>query len=140
MFNLKDGKMDKKVTIANVSDAVVWNIVYLMQLRELPTESPSDELRLQALYWLIEFRKQMLNVLKEKIQRRYLMAANSTAWQGLRKKGEFFSTYGDLLEQTKSEKDELVRNCEMSIYGCILFHVVTQVILVLEIQVCRYRH
>ena len=34
MFNLKNGKMDKKITIDNVSDAVVWNIVYLIELHQ----------------------------------------------------------------------------------------------------------
>lgn len=111
-ISLSNGKMDKKVTIDIVSDAVVWNIVYLMELRELPTESPPHELRLQALLWLIDFRKQMLNLLREKIQRRYLMAANSKAWEGLRKTGEFFTTYSDLIEKTKTEKEELVSGCE----------------------------
>ena len=108
LLSFQSGKMDKKITIANISDAVVWNVVYLMELKDLPTASPTDELRNQTTLWLIEFRKQILNIVRDKIKQRYLMAANSTEWVGLRQTGTYFTTYGDLLERTKTVKDELV--------------------------------
>ena len=112
MLNLENGKMDKKLTIEHVSDAVVWNIVYLTKLCDLPTESPPLYLREQALLWLTEFKKEMMTILKEKIRRHYLQMANSKAWEGVRQNGDFFTTYGDLLEKTKDEKSELVSEHE----------------------------
>ena len=110
LLRFEKGKMDKKLEIHHISDAVVWNIVFLNQKCDLPTTSPNDTLRQQAMTWLMEFRKQMLCILKERIQQTYLRAANSSEWVSLRKKGNYFSTYGDLVEKTKNVTEAVVSN------------------------------
>ena len=104
LLSFQNSKMDKKITIANISDAVVWNVIYLMELKDLPTASPTDELRNQTTLWLIEFRKQILNIVRDKIKQQYLMAANSTEWVGLRQTGTYLQRTGTCWKEQKPSK------------------------------------
>ena len=108
LFNFEKGRMDKKITEEGMSDAVVWNIIFLEYLCDLPTESPADILKQHAVVWLVEFRKQITVLLKEMIQQKYLAKANSREWVGIRGPGMFFTTYKDLVQQTSKKTSELV--------------------------------
>ena len=103
--------LDKKIAIEqHVSDAVVWNLVYIDTLTDFPTESPTPEMKSQALLFLIEFRRQLNAMFVEEIRQLYLNAANSQGWMELKKSGDNFVSYKDLVQRTVDETDEMVRS------------------------------
>ena len=52
----KGGRFDKKLTVEeHVSDAVVWNIVFINTSNDFPIESPTFNMKNKALLFLIEF-------------------------------------------------------------------------------------
>lgn len=109
LFIASGSRLDKKFTIdQHVSDAVVWNIVYIDHLTPFPTESPTPEMKNNALLFLIDFRRQLNAMFVEEIKSLYLNAANSQGWVKLRNGGDNYVSYRDLVERTAEETDEIV--------------------------------
>ena len=105
----KGGWLDKKLTVdKHVSDAVVWNILFINTSDDFPLESPTLDMKNNALLFLIEFRKQLNIMLVEEIQNMYVTAANSEEWMALRKTGDNYVSYKDLVHRTAEEMDEVV--------------------------------
>ena len=112
LFIASKSRLDKKITVhEHVSDAVVWNIVYIESLTEFPTESPTPEMKHNALLFLIEFRRQLNALFVEHIKQMYLNASNSQGWLELRKSSDNFVSYKDLVERTAEETGEIVSFC-----------------------------
>ena len=111
----KEGRLDKKLTVEeHVSDAVVWNIVFINTSNDFPIESPTFDMKNEALLFLIEFRKQLNIMLVEEIQNMYLTAANSEEWMALRKTGDNYVSFKDLVDRTAEEMDEVVsKTCSL---------------------------
>lgn len=118
----KGGRLDKKLTVEeHVSDAVVWNIVFINTSNDFPIESPTFDMKNNALLFLIEFRKQLNIMLVEEIQNMYLTAANSEEWMALRKTGDNYVSFKDLVDRTAEEMDEVVSKT------CSLYFVMTRI-------------
>ena len=109
LFIASGSRLDKKITMnQHVSDAVVWNIVYIDRLTPFPTESPTPEMKNNALLFLIDFRRQLNAMFVEEIRTLYLNAANSQDWSKLRNGGDNFVSYKDLIERMAEETEEIV--------------------------------
>ena len=87
----------------------MWNIVYIDTLADFPTESPMPEMKSQALLFLLEFRRQLNAMFVDEIRQLYFNTANSQeGWIQLKKSGDNFVSYKDLVQRTADKTDEMV--------------------------------
>ena len=95
-------RVDEKMTIeTHASDAIVWNIVLLTSDSCLPTLSPTIQQKCQALTWLKCFKKYLNKVIAVEIKSKYCNLANQEKWSKLRKDGDSFQSFDDLVKRTK---------------------------------------
>lgn len=95
-------RVDEKMTIeTHASDAIVWNIVNLCSDASFPTSSPTLQQRIKALSWLKHFKKYLNKNIAAEVRTRYCNIANHDRWSILRKNGESFMSFDDLVKRTK---------------------------------------
>ena len=110
LIHSKSGRMDESITVdSHCSDQVVWNIAYITEkTKPFPVHSPTMNQRLRASTWLISFRSQLNAVLLNEVQNLYFVQSNSEQWSILRKDGNNFTSYADLLKKTNKANTENV--------------------------------
>ena len=95
-------RVDEKMTIeTHASDAIVWNIVNLCSDSSFPTLSPSLQQRIKSLTWLKHFKKYLNKTIAGEVRAKYCNMANHNKWSLLRKNGDSFLSFDDLVKRTK---------------------------------------
>ena len=95
-------RVDEKMIIeTHASDAIVWNIILMTSDACFPTLSPTIQQKCQALTWLQSFKKYLNKIIATEIKSKYCNLANQDKWSKLRKDGDSFQTFDDLVKRTK---------------------------------------
>ena len=96
------GRVEEKIEVEkHCSDAAVWNIVYMTSDEVFPERSPSLTLKMNALPWLVNFKKYLNKTISAEVRMKYCNIANQDVWNKLRPEGESFSSFEDLAKRTK---------------------------------------
>lgn len=96
------GRVEEKIEFEkHCSDAAVWNIVHVTSDEAFPERSPPLALKVNALSWLVHFKKYLNKVISAEVRMKYCNIANQDVWDKLRPDGESFSSFEDLAKRTK---------------------------------------
>ena len=111
-------RVEEKMTIdTHASDAVVWNIINITSDGTFPTSSPTLQQKAEALNWLVRFKKYLNKIIGKEVRNKYFVIANQDIWSCIRKDGDHFTSFEDLVKKTKYSVGKEVRNT--SIYCSI---------------------
>ena len=106
---VRSGRICEKIKRENLSDIIVWNIVFITREKLIiPDSSPTEKLFDDAIKWLTNFRSQVMQEIRKFVQSKYYEAANRDKWIALRQEYGQFDDLRDLRGRMKHESDEKV--------------------------------
>ena len=107
----KSKKIDEKLSLDNISDCVIWNIMNLENNGRFPNTKPSgySDLYEKGLNWLTRFRKLVLDEMKTLVRNEYLKQGNSSRWDLIcNENGYNYHNFCEMKNDLKDKDDEYV--------------------------------